>query len=96
MNEYDPVLLTRDAVKFAQSKFGRHYLKKLRTMTADYSNSAKDRRLSNEQRGEFGLRAAEIDDLLAYFKTAQTIAESPDLLTRLREGFKKRVGGQTE
>lgn len=92
MNDYDPVILTRDAVKFAQSKFGRHYLKKLASMSTDYTSSAKDRRLTNEQRGEYGLRAAEIDDLIAYFKTAQTVAKSPDLLERLKRGYRKRMG----
>lgn len=89
-SDYSPVDIAKDAVRFTQSPFGKHYMKRLEAVKADYQAKATDRRYSNEERGQFGLLAAETADHLGYFDTARSITRDPALIKKLKDGFKKR------
>jgi hypothetical protein len=94
--QYDPVQLVQDATKFARSRFGRHYMKRLDDRSASFLANTTDMRLTNEERANYGLRAAEIAAEIDYFRTAQATVANPSLLERLRQGFKKRKEAEKE
>lgn len=92
-SNYSPVDIAKDAVRFSESPFGKHYMKRLEAVRDDYQTKATDRRFTNEERGLFGLLAAETADHLGYFETARTITRDPALIKKLKDGFKKRKKG---
>lgn len=88
MDSYDPVQLVYDANEFADSKFGQHYLDRLRDAKQRELDAATDRRRTDSERAHAGTAAATVQAELDYFATARTVEETPSLLKRLRAKFK--------
>lgn len=88
---YDPVQRTQDAVAFAQSRFGQHYLQSLQSAVEDAQKVAENLELSDSYRAHHATKAATLKTELDYFKTAQTIIETPTLLKKLKEGVQRRL-----
>lgn len=92
MSEYDPIAKAQDAVTFAQSRFGKHYLDRLATVRDDHYRKARTaQKADNFKRAATEIaRADEIDGELAYFQQAKQITESPTLMSRIRDNLKKK------
>lgn len=92
MSEYDPTLIAQDATAFAQSRFGQHYLARLEKTVERAQSIAESLEYTDNHRAHQSTKAATLKAELDYFKTAQTVVDSPVLLRRLRDGFRKRTG----
>jgi len=93
VSAYDdnPAVLAQDAVKFAQSRFGQHYLARLAKAVKKAQTVAENVELADSYRAHHATKAAALKAEIEYFATAQTIANDPGMLARLREGAQKRL-----
>lgn len=93
-DDYDPIQKAQDATRFAESRFGQHYLKRLAEVRDGHYRQA--RTLLKEGQPESQIiaaiaRADEADGELAYFAQAREIATDRKLMDRIRENIKKRL-----
>lgn len=96
MDDYDPVTLFTDAEQFRSSRFGQHYLTKLKADRAAFLAATQDETLSDSQRAHAGSKAALTQRYLTYFQNVETTVKDKGILERLREGWLKRKGGGTK
>lgn len=88
--DYAPADITRDAVQFAASQFGQHYIKRLHATRDRYNASAQMRDIADSQRTWFNAQAATVSLEIDYFMTAQNVQSDPNLLQRLRDKANSR------
>ena len=91
--KYDPIDLSQDATRFANSRFGKHYLARLERLKTVHLTAAMKVDFTDSYRAHRASKAAAIDSELEFFRIARTIQESPSLLKRLR---KKLLGREEE
>lgn len=91
MSEYDPIQLTADAVKFANSRFGRHYLARLKAAKTRYLADAMNDTLTDSARAHAGTKAATVALEIDYFTTAKTVQDDSNLLKRMSDNFRRRT-----
>lgn len=93
MNEYDPVKKAQDATKFAESRFGQHYLATLETVRDSHYQKARQHQQAGNRDLAFAeiARADEADTQLGYFTQAQVIVNSPTLMKKMMDKFKART-----
>ncbi|MBO1267084.1 hypothetical protein [Arthrobacter cavernae] len=90
MSDYDSLQITQDAVAFAKSKFGKHYLKRLEKAKARYLELTMNEELTDNFRAHAGTKAATVQLEIDYFMTAQTVADTPTFMKRLRDKINAR------
>lgn len=93
MNDYDPIQKASDATKFAESRFGKHYLARLQSVREGHYRAA--RTLQRDGAKDTLLAAAiaradEIDGELAYFAQAREIVTQPKLRERILKNLKRK------
>ena len=89
MDNYDTIQLVNDATTFADSKFGQHYLVRLRKALKRHLDAAMDTKLSDSQRAHAATKAATVQSELEYFEIAKSVQETPSLLDRLRRKLRR-------
>ena len=89
--DYSPADITIDAVKFSRSRYGKHYKKTLEESVKLNTARAIDLRLTPQENRDAAVRADQDTINLQYFETAESIASSPSLMKKLRDGFNKRI-----
>ena len=94
--DYAPTEITHDAVEFAASKFGKHYIKRLHAARDRYTASAQVRDIAASQRTWFNAQAATVSLEIDYFLTAQNVQADPTLLQRLRDKANSRSKKQEQ
>ena len=82
--------LANEAVVFAQSEFGKHYLQRLDRIRSDYRKKAEDVRATESESRAFSLKASAYDDELGYFRTAMEIVSNPSIVKRLKDKLKAK------
>jgi hypothetical protein len=82
-DKYSAMDITNDAVAFAASRFGKHYLKRLETNKRRELDIAMNSNYSDSYRAHAATKAAAMDKELDYFATAARIKADPNLLQRL-------------
>lgn len=95
-NDYTPIEITSDAVAFAKSRFGQHYLARLHAAYDRYIQSSQVRDIADSQRTYLTAQAATVKLEIDYFTTAQTVKDDPKLLQRLRDKVNSRRKAQEE
>jgi len=90
-NDYSPADITVDAVKFARSRYGKHYIASLEESVKFNTEKAVDLSLTPRQNRDYAVRADQDKSNIQYFRTAETIAKSPNLMQKLHDAFKKRI-----
>lgn len=90
--EYNPIELSKDAVDFANSRFGKHYMARLERLQKRHLDAAMDIDYSDSYRAHRASKAAALASQLEFFQIAQTIQDTPSLLNRLR----KKLMGKEE
>lgn len=93
MNDYDPISKAQDATKFAESRFGQHYLARLAMVRDNHYTRA--RQLQKEGAEDHRVaaeiaRADEIEGELGYFAQAQVIATNPTMIDRIKKNLKRK------
>jgi len=95
LNEDYPSLdIAQDAIAFARSKFGQHYLMRLKKKQAKYIEIVTDDSYTDSYRNSAGSKLSVVRSEIDYFRTAQTIVSTPSLLEKLKakaKGAIKRV-----
>ncbi|MFE7720102.1 hypothetical protein ACFU44_13795 [Nocardia rhizosphaerihabitans] len=89
---YSPMDITNDAADFAKTRFGQHYLDRLRDDRQRNIDTATRRDLTDSYRAHAMTAVNQIDRELDYFSTAEKISNDPTLMQKLRDGFLKRIG----
>lgn len=90
MDNYTSDQITRDAVAFAESQFGQHYLARLEKAKKRALDDAMDLDLSDTYRVHRASQAASKQDEIDYFATAQRVYDDPSLMKKLRDKVLKR------
>lgn len=83
--DYNALELSQDAVKFAGSRFGKHYLSRLKKLREGHLAHAMDMALTDSYRANSASKASAVDAEIEFFQIAQTIQNTPSLLKRLRD-----------
>lgn len=95
-SDYRTVDIARDAAAFANSRFGKHYLKRLKKSHARALRVTLDKSYSDSYRANSASEAAVYASELEYFEIAHSIASNPSLVRRLAAKFIGKEGGDTE
>lgn len=90
---YDALTLSEDAQRFARSRFGRHYIKRLKKLRESHLDAAMSMEYTDSFRANSASKAAAIGAEIEFFKIAQTIQSTPSLRQKLVEKMKK--GGKS-
>lgn len=90
MSNYTSEQITRDAVQFAESRFGQHYLSRLEKALERCLTDAENLEYSDSFRANRASQAATVRAELNYFTTAKTVASSPTMMKKLRDKALKR------
>ena len=85
MPKYEPIEISADATEFANSRFGNHYLARLKSSKKRHLDAAMNITFTDSYRAHRASKAAALTSEIEYFKIAQTIQETPSLLNRLRK-----------
>lgn len=97
MEDYSSEEKNQDAIAFMQSRFGKHYIARLKARKARALEIVTNYELNDSYRAHAGTEIATVQKELNYFKTHQAIAQDPSFMERLREKFsKKGVKGNNE
>lgn len=90
-DEYDSAQRNADAVEFANSRFGQHYLKRLAEVRDDHFTKARayQKEGRNELVADRIARADEIDGEIIYFQLAQEQVKRT-MAQRLKDTFVPR------
>lgn len=96
MSEYDPIQLTADAAKFANSRFGKHYLARLEAAKARFLDEAMNDELTDTQRAHAATKAHTVKLEIDYFATATAVQEDAKLLKRMSDNFRRRTTKQEQ
>lgn len=94
--EYPSIEITNDAVAFAESRFGKHYIGRLQAAYDRYVTTAQRSDLTDSYRAHLMTQAKTVKLELDYFTTAQTVHDDPKLLQRLRDKVNSRRKKQEE
>jgi len=86
----DSLALAHEAVTFANSQFGKHYLARLERIRDDYRKKAEDVRATESESRAFSLKASAYDDELGYFRTANEIVSNPGIVKQLTAKLRKK------
>ncbi|THG30681.1 hypothetical protein [Naasia lichenicola] len=79
-----------EATAFAESDFGKHYLKRLRDAKARHLASVMDVTLTETFRAHSGTIAATIQSELDYFAIARKVTTSPTFKKRVLDALSRR------
>ncbi|MBM4644772.1 hypothetical protein GS464_29595 [Rhodococcus hoagii] len=92
MNEdYDAIQIADDAVKFAESRFGKHYISNVLVKARDaHIAAAKQSDASDAYIAREMARADEIDKTIHYFSVAQQINTDKSLRERIRAKLRRK------
>lgn len=90
MDNYASDMITKDAVDFAQSRFGKHYLERLHKAKQRALDDAMDLEMSDSYRVHRASQAKAIQSEIDYFATAQRVYDDPALMKKLRDKVLKR------
>ena len=91
-SRYDSASVAQDAAAFMSSRFGQHYLARLKKLKTKALDDAMNSKLKDSYRLHQSTRADVYDRELAYFATASSITSNPDLMTRLKKSVKQKLG----
>ncbi|SIC59931.1 hypothetical protein [Mycobacteroides abscessus] len=94
--DYSPIEISADAVAFAESKFGQHYLKRLAEAKERYVAAAMRLDLTDNYRAHMMTQAKTVSAEIEYFQTAQAVRDDPKLMERLRIAAQKRSKKQED
>lgn len=87
-SKYNPIDLANDASQFAVSRFGQHYLDRLRTAKERELKKAMDSSFNDSYRAHAATKASAVQDELDYFDIAKGFKNSPELIKRLSDKLK--------
>lgn len=90
MSDYTSEQITLDAVAFSESRFGRHYITRLRKAQQRAREDAENLELTDSYRANRSSQAAAVQAELGYFETAKTVATNPDYMDRLRRAVTRK------
>lgn len=82
--EYTSEHITRDAVAFAKSAFGRHYIARLEAAKQRCLTDVLSLDASDSYRANRASQAAAIDAELEYFRVAEQVLSNPKWMAQLR------------
>jgi len=82
--------IAHEAVTFARSEFGKHYIARLEHIRDDYQKRAGSVDVTESQSRALSLKASAYDDEIGYFKTALEITTNPTIMKRLTDKLKKK------
>lgn len=88
----DSLALAHEAVTFARSSFGKHYLYRLAMIRDDYRKKAETIDVTESESRAYSLKASAYDDEIRYFKTAESITTNPTLVKKLTDMLKRKEG----
>ena len=89
-SSYDAVTRTEDAVRFAESQFGRHHLKRLEKRRKQYQELAEDTQYTDSYRAHMATKASVYKSELDYFATAQKVKDDPTMMKRLIDKLSRK------
>lgn len=90
MSDYTGEQITRDAVAFAESRFGKHYLRRLKSARQRALEEAEDLTFTDSYRANRASQAAAVRAEIDYFATAKKIKNDPKLMRKLIEAARNR------
>jgi hypothetical protein len=94
-NEYTSEQKLIDAVQFATSRFGLHYLGRLRSAYDRCMTDVLNVALTDSYRANRASQAQAIQAELDYFTTAEATVRNPSLMERLRAAVTKKKEAET-
>jgi len=89
-DEYNPVDITKDAVRFSRSRFGMHYLARLHKARERALTDAVNIDMPSEWCGKRAAQADAVQKEIDYFKTAEIIANDETMMQRLRNKVRSK------
>lgn len=91
-SEYGTVEIVHDATTFAASRFGQHYLDRLKDKKADALNVAMDMSFNDSFRAHSATVAKSVQDELDYFDGLQRIKNKPATMKKLADVLRGKRG----
>jgi hypothetical protein len=91
-SKYGTVEIVHDATTFAASRFGQHYLDRLKTKKDDALNAAMNLSYTDSFRSHSATVAKSVQDELDYFDAVQRIKNKPALMKTLADRLKVKRG----
>lgn len=87
---YPSIAIAADAVEFASSRFGKHYLARLEASRQRHLDLAMNSELTDSFRAHAATKAATVQSEIDYFATSQSVMANPTLVAKLRAKLSKK------
>lgn len=86
----ESLALAQEAVAFARSEYGKHYIQRLEKIRDDYRRRSEDIRATENESRAYSLKASAYNDEIGYFKTALEIVSNPSIVKRLKDKLRQK------
>ena len=89
-DDYPSIAIAADAVEFANSRFGKHYIARLEASRQRHLDLVMNTELTDSFRAHAATKAATVQSELDYFTTSQAVMNNPSLVAKLRAKLTKK------
>ena len=95
-DEYTTLQKAQDAREFAESRFGKHYIARLKSLRADALTAAQDISYTDSFRAHKATQASVLSQEIEYFRIAQVIQKNPSMMAKLKERIVRKEVGDSD